>query len=213
MGIMRTKAYKLIGLAVILSVAAIAAIAIAEDSQASREYQVKAAFLYNFIQFVEWPPQKLSDSSKSINIAILGKDPFGKAFEPIKDKKIKGKDVVIKRYKSFEEMKNLQGKDSSEPPEKIEALAECHLLFICSSEREKLKEIINVVKDYSILTVGEMDGFLEAGGIINWFVEDNKVRFEINLYAAEKSNLEIRSKLLRLAKRIIEEDSSQAKEK
>jgi len=208
---MRLKAYKLIGLAVVLFVVAVATIAIADDSQASREYQVKAAFLYNFIQFVEWPAEKLSDSNTSINIIILGKDPFGKAFEPIKDKKVKGKDVVVKRYKSLEEIKDITDKDSSESTKKIKEFAQCHLLFICSSEREKLKEIIEVVKNYHILTVSEMDGFLEAGGIINWFVEDKKVRFEINTYAAGQANLEIRSKLLRLAKRIVEEDTSKDK--
>ena len=74
--------------------------------------------------------------------------------------------------------------------------------------REKnLKEIINSVKDHSVLTVGEMEGFLEAGGIINWFVEEKKIRFEINTAAAERAKLEIRSNLLRLAKRIVGENT------
>lgn len=179
------------------------------DSTSSREYQVKAAFLYNFLQFVDWPEEKPADGNKPITIGILGKDPFGDAFEPIKGKKVKGRSVIIKRFKSFEEMKKSTEKDKPESEQKIEMLTKCHLLFICSSEQKDLKEIINLVKDYDVLTVGEMNGFLESGGIINCFVEEKKIRFEINLTAAERAELKMRSKLLRLAKRIVEEDTTQ----
>jgi hypothetical protein len=169
------------------------------DSASSQEYQVKAAFLYNFIQFVDWPEEKLTDSNKPIIIGIIGNDPFGNAFEPIKDKKVKNRAVVIKRFESFEKLKNL-------PEQEIETLKKCHLLFICSSEQKTLKEIIDTVKDHSVLTVGEMEGFLEAGGIINWFVEEKKIRFDINAVSAEQAKIEIRSNLLRLAKRVVGED-------
>jgi len=179
------------------------------DSPSSQEYQVKAAFLYNFLQFVDWSEEKSADSNKPITIGIIGKDPFGNAFEPIKDKKVKGRSVIIKRFKSFEELKKSTGKDKPELGREIEALTKCHLLFICSSEQENLKEIINSVRDHNVLTVGETEGFLESGGIINCFVEENKIRFEINISAAERAKLEIRSQLLRLAKRIVEKDASQ----
>ncbi len=178
------------------------------DSTSSREYQVKAAFLYNFIQFVDWPEEKLADSNESIIIGIIGRDPFGNAFESVKDKKVKGRDVVIKRFKSFEELEKSTEKDKTKSDQEIETLTKCHLLFICSSERRNLKKIINTVKDYDVLTVSEMKGFLEAGGIINWFVEEKKLRFEINITAAERAKLKIRSKLLRLAKRIVEENTT-----
>jgi hypothetical protein len=173
------------------------------DSTSSQEYQVKAAFLYNFFQFVDWPKGKLADSNEPIIMGIIGKDPFGDAFEPLKGKKVKGKGIVIKRFKSFEELKTPPGKDKPESSQEIKTLTKCHLLFICSSEQENLKEIINTVKDQSVLTVGEMEGFLEAGGIINLLVEEKKIRFEINITAAEQAKLEIRSELLRLAKRLI----------
>jgi len=178
------------------------------DSTSSREYQVKAAFLYNFIQFVDWPEEKLADSNEPIAIGIVGKDPFGDAFEPIKDKKVKGRDVVIKRFKSFEKLEKSTEKNESQSDQEIETLTKCHLLFICPSERKNLKKIINTVKDCDVLTVSEMKGFLEAGGIINWFVEEKKLRFEINITAAERAKLRIRSKLLRLAKRIVEENTT-----
>jgi len=85
------------------------------------------------------------------------------------------------------------------------------VLYVCASEKEHLKEIINIVEGSSVLTVGDTDGFLEAGGIINLLIEDKKVRFEVNVTAAEKANLQIRSQLLRLAKRVVKEKETPGK--
>jgi hypothetical protein len=202
---MRTRVYNLIVLSSVLFMAVTAPKALAESSP-SQEYQVKAAFLYNFLQFVDWPEEKLVDSNEPIIIGIIGNDPFGSAFEPIKDKKVKGRAVVIKHFKGLEELKKSAEKDMPESSQEMEPLTKCHLLFICPSEQKNLKEIIDTVKDQSILTVGEMEGFLENGGIINWFVEEKKIRFEINTAAAERAKLKIRSNLLRLAKRVVEKD-------
>jgi hypothetical protein len=178
------------------------------ESTSSREYRIKAAFLYNFIKFVEWPKEKTADSNEPIIIGIIGKDPFGNAFEPIKDKPVKGKKLIIKRFKGFEEPKKSGEKDEPNLHPKIEALRKCYLLFICSSEKKNLGKIINSVKDHSVLTVGDMEGFLESGGIINFVMEGKKVRFEINVTAAKRAKLKIRSQLLRLAKRVIEKEPS-----
>ena len=209
---MRIKVYILVVLALALFVMPIAAQA-REHTAQSREYQIKAAFLYNFIKFVDWPKEKIGDSDEPIIIGLIGEDPFGDVFEPIKDKKVKGRGIVIKRFKSWEELKKSSGEDKAELARKIEALTKCHLLFICSSEKKNLKEIINSVKDHSVLTVGEMEGFLESGGIINFLMEEKKVRFEVNLVAARQAGLEIRSKLLRLAKRVVKEDTARKKQK
>jgi len=171
-----------------------------DDPASVREFQIKAAFLYNFINFVDWPKEKAA-SNNPIIIGIIGKDPFGKAFEPIKNKQVKGRKVLIKRFKDIEELK--------QSSEQIESLRKCYLLFICYSEKKKLSEIINLVKDHSVLIVGDMKDFLESGGIINFLMEDKKVRFEINNTAAKQAKLKIRSKLLRLAKRVIEEKPSE----
>jgi hypothetical protein len=177
------------------------------DPATSLEYQVKAAFLYNFLQFVDWPEEESADSNEPITIGIIGKDPFGDAFESIKDKKVKGgRGVIIKRFKSFEDLKKSTEKDKPESDQETETLTKCHLLFICSSEQKNLKEIIDLLKDHSVLTVADMQGFLESGGIVNFVIEENKVGFEINIAAAEHAKLKIRSQLLRLAKRIVEED-------
>ena len=86
-------------------------------------------------------------------------------------------------------------------------MKKCHLLFICSSEKDNLTDIIDIIKNKNILTVGETKDFLKTGGIINFLLDDNKVRFEINLSAAKKSNLIIRSQLLRLAQKVIDDES------
>jgi len=198
--------YKLIVLALVLFMAPFVS-KVRADSTTSREYQVKAAFLYNFMNFVDWPEEKSSDGNEPMIIGVIGKDPFGDAFEPVKNKKVKGKNVVIERFKGLEELKESNKKEFQQHPQ-IETIRKCHVLFICRSEEKKLKETISLVKENSILTVGDMQDFLEAGGIINFVMEDQKVRFEINVTAAKRAKLKIRSQLLRLAKRLVEEKPS-----
>ena len=205
---MRIEAYKFAVLALAFFVTPIALKA-NDDSTVSREYQIKAAFLYNFIKFVDWPEEKSADSNKPITIGIIGKDPFGNAFDPVEDKDTKTRKVLIKRFKTFEELKKAGEKDKSLLDREIESMRKCHLLFICSSEEKSVGEITNLVKDHSVLTVGDVKGFLEAGGITNFIVEEQKVRFEINATTAKQAKLQIRSQLLRLAKRVVEEKDAE----
>jgi len=199
---MKSKVYSLAVLALVSFILPIAAKA-QSDSASMREYQIKAAFLYNFIKFVDWPKEKVTDSNDTIIIGIICEDPFGNAFDPIGDKEVKGRKVVIKRFKSFEELEKHNKNNKSERNEGIETLRKCHLLFIGSSEKKDSEKIIEALEGSSVLTVGETAGFLEAGGIINFLVEDKKVSFEVNLTAAQKAGLNIRSKLLRLAKKVV----------
>jgi len=159
------------------------------------------------MMFIDWPVEKIPEANQPMIIGIIGKDPFDKAFEPIKDKQAKDRKVVIIRFKGLEELKKA---GQAEMDAQIAEIRKCHLLFVSSSEKPVLKEIINLVSGYNILTVGDMDGFLESGGgIINFVVEEDKIRFEINSIAASQAKLEIRSQLLRLAKRVIGEKQSQ----
>ena len=177
------------------------------DSESTREYQVKAAFLYNFIMFVDWPPEKMPAADEPIIIGIIGKDPFKNAFEPVKDKQVNGRKVVVKRFKGLEEIKKSA---KPEMDKEIEEIRKCHLLFICSSEKGVAKEITDLVKNNNVLTVGDIPGFLESGsGIINFVLEEEKVWFEINVTTAEQCKLQIRSQLLRLAIKVIGGKSSQ----
>jgi len=202
---MRIKAYNLIVLALVIITGMVSPKVLA-DSGTGEEYQVKAAFLYNFIKFIDWPREKMADSNDIITIGIIGKDPFGKAFEPIENKQVKGRDVIIKRFKGLKQLEDSKEKNKSALNQQIEEMKKCHLLFICRSEKQKLKEILNIVKDYHVLTVADTEGSLEAGNIIEFVMVERKVRFEINMVATKQAKLKIRSQLLRLAEKIIEEE-------
>lgn len=173
------------------------------ETAPSREYKVKAAFLYNFLKFVDWPNGKAADAKKPIILGIIGKNPFGNAFEPVKGKPVKGREVVIKTFKSVAELKKLGQKAKADLDKQIAELRKCHLLFICSSEKDSIKEIIPALRGRAVLTVADTKDFLKSGGIINFVMEKQKVRFEINTAAAKRSKLRIRSQFLRLAKKVV----------
>lgn len=196
---MRIKTYNLLKIAALLFILS-AAVMVRADSTTNREYQIKAAFLYNFINFIDWPNEN-SDGNKDnpIYIGILGKNPFGNSFEPIKDKQVKDRNVVVKHFENLNALKKCITNEDKQK--------QCYLLYVSSSEKENINEIFEFVNEKSILTVGDMKNFLESGGIINFLMEDNKVCFEINKAAAEKAKLSIRSKLLRLAKRVVPESN------
>jgi len=154
----------------------------AAESSSVREYQVKAGFLYNFAKFVEWPDTAFSNENSPIIICVLGYDPFGASLDALKDRVVGDRRLFIKRISS------------------VAALEECHILFISSSERRSLSQILQMVKNKSVLTVGDTNGFAQSGVIINIMPEESRLGFEINISAAEKVNLKISSKLLKLGK-------------
>jgi hypothetical protein len=178
------------------------------ESAEYKEYEVKAAFIYNFLKFVEWPKEKQTFSPNEITIGVIGQDPFGAAFDVFKDKQVRDCNVVVRRFDSYVKLKDAAGKDKSELSEKIEGLKKCHVLFICDSEKEHVADIIKLVKDHSVLTVADMDGFLEAGGVANFVLEENKIRFQINATASDRAKLEIRSQLLRLAQKVVKQEAA-----
>jgi hypothetical protein len=167
-----------------------------------KEYEVKAAFMYNFLKFIDWPEEKTAKTGNQITICILGQDPFGGAADILKGKKVEERDVVLKRIESLQQLK-----DAADANGQMDALKKCHLLFICKSEQKNTKEIIDLVKNSGVLTVADTQGFLDDGGIVNFIIEDNKVRFDINLTASEKAGIKIRSQLLRLAKKVLKDGS------
>ena len=148
------------------------------------EYQLKAAFLLNFAKFVEWPSAAFADSTSPIVLGILGENPFGDVLErTIRDKTINNRTLVVKGFRSSAEATN------------------CHILFISTSEKARLPEILAGLRGASMLTVGETDRFTESGGMINFVRQGNKIRFQINEVAAKGVGLKISSKLLSLAAR------------
>jgi len=153
--------------------------AVAQDTSAS-EYRVKAAFLYNFAKFVEWP---VGAPSGPIKIGILGKDPFGSTLDnTVKGKTANGRTLVIKRLKRTQDARS------------------CHIVFVSESEKARITEILATIKGAPVLMVGDVERFAHRGGTVNFYLEQNKVRFEINVEAADKAGLKISSKLLSLAR-------------
>jgi len=146
------------------------------------EYEVKAAFIYNFLKFIDWPDGAFAGRSDTVNLCVLGDDPFGTALNSIEEETVKDKKIITKHYNKFIDLKK------------------CHILFICSSERKQLTEILDTLKGMNILTVSDTKGFAQQGVVINFYIEEDKVRFEINQDAANRSGLKISSKLLSLAK-------------
>ena len=160
------------------------------DTAAPTEYQVKAAFIYKFASYVQWPMIPGLVSTRPFVIGIFGKDPFGPSFDQIvRGQTVQGRAVVIKR---------LPG---------IEDAGSCDILFISDSEKSNLRRILTVLRDAPVLTVGDMDHFGERGGMINLTTEDNRIRFDINVRAIERARLKAASQLLRLA-RIVQESPS-----
>ena len=146
------------------------------------EYQIKAAFLYNFGRFVDWPAAAFTDGKSPFIFGILGDNPFGKTLDQAFTGKIlNGHPVVVQVIHSLPEASH------------------CHILFISSSEKEHLAKIIQGLHAACVLTVSESDQFIESGGMINFVTIDNKVRFLINAGAAKAAQLKISSKLLGLA--------------
>ena len=147
------------------------------------EYPVKLAFLYNFTKFVEWPPDSYRDASAPLRICVAGSDPFSDdLIRALQTRSVGGRRVEIKTLKSSD---GLEG---------------CQLVFVPATEKKRAAGIVASLNGSSALTVGESAGFTELGGIINLAVEDNKVRIEVNVEAAERARLKISSRLLVLAR-------------
>jgi hypothetical protein len=192
-----------------LVLCAVYAVASDDESVENREYKIKAAFIYNFIKAVEWPSEHIEDSN-AIIIGIIGHNPFGDAFKPVEDKIVKDKHLVFRVFKGVSENDN---KDSDEQRQifDVAGVRKCHVLFVCSSESGHINDILGAIKEYPVLTVSEVDGFLAAGGIINFVPGANQPVFDINLAASRKVGLTISSKLLRIASRVIDEEPESKK--
>ena len=146
------------------------------------EYQVKAVFLFNFSQFVDWPAAAFADGSSPLVIGVLGDDPFGATLDEIvRGETVNGRTLSVRRYRS------------------IDQVDACHILFIDHSQTEQLDTVVAALRERSVLTVGDFEGFTRHGGIIRFVTVGNKIRLRVNLAAAQQAKLTISSKLLRPA--------------
>ncbi len=148
----------------------------------SRESQVKAVFLFNFTQFVDWPPKTFPEPDSPLIIGILGDDPFGSFLEQATtNEKINSHPLIIQHYKTVDEIKK------------------CQILFINISNKDRLDLVFKALEGRSILTVSDSRNFIRQGGMVRFFTENDKIKFQINIEAAKAADLTISSKLLRLA--------------
>ena len=153
-----------------------------QNAQLSED-QIKTGFLFNFTKFVQWPPDAFVDSNAPIVVAIVGDTSVRSLLTEVAvGKSLDGRAVIVKTFK--------EGQD----------LRTCQILFVGASEQGHVTQILEGLKGSSVLTVGEVGGFVQSGGMINFFVEGNKVRLEINLDAAARGRLKISAKLIAVAR-------------
>lgn len=165
----------------------------APTASAQLEYEVKAAFLFRFAQFVEWPVDTFKEPSEPFTYCTIGDDPFHGALE----RTLTGKTIGQRQLR----VEHLSGTGAGSSTPKI---AECQVLFVSGpGDRKHVAETLASAGSLPILTVGEADQFAEDGGAIGFCTEDNKIRFEVNLDAAGKAGLKISAKLLALAKTVL----------
>ena len=146
------------------------------------EYQVKAAYLFNFGRFVKWPAKVSADNDSSFAVCVLGADPFGPALDAtLANESLNGKPVVTRRISNSQDATG------------------CRILFISSKEAGHLKDILATVDQEGILTVSDMPDFSRRGGMIQFVLDGERVRFEINLASAENAKLVLSSELLKVA--------------
>ncbi|OLC94228.1 MAG: hypothetical protein AUH86_15000 [Acidobacteria bacterium 13_1_40CM_4_58_4] len=159
---------------------------VAAQSVPTSEYTVKAAFLFHFAQFVDWPDGTFREADSPLVYCTIGADPFHGALEAsLIGKKMGGHGYQVRHARQISE---IQG---------------CHVLFIGEGEKKLLPTVLANLRGSPVLTVGESERFVNDGGMIGFSLEENKIRFEINLESAEKAKLKIGAKLLALAKDVI----------
>lgn len=169
---------------------------LAQTTQASThdlEYRVKAAFLFNFTRFVDWPPGVYASTDSPLEICIIGSDPFGQNLD----------DALAGKLASSHALKARRIRQASEAES-------CEILFFSVSEQTRQRELIFALKDRPILTVGESPDFIQAGGMIRFLLVEGKIRFVINQRMAEQAKLSVSSKLLGVAHSVVRDTGGQA---
>jgi hypothetical protein len=155
---------------------------------AAEEYRVKAAFIFHFAQLVDWPPEKPTGTDNSLLLCTLGEDPFQGMLEGTVAGKAIGNRILRIRHLG--------------EPQEMQA---CQIVFLGRAQGKRIPMLVATLHNAPVLTVGETAGFLDAGGMIDFLLEDKKLRFEVNLDAAESADLKIGSRLLVLAQRVVGE--------
>lgn len=175
-------ARRVIGLGLVLALPLLAGSA-SQPRPLAEEYSVKAAFLFNFAKFVEWPDAAFRDHPTTTHFCIFGSDPFG----PSLQRTLEGKVISARRAVALH-------------PTSLADLTQCQLLFLAASETSRLSEVADATAGQPVLLVGEAPGFNRQGGMINFVLDSGFVRFEVSPHNAGAVGLRISSRLLQLAR-------------
>ncbi len=144
------------------------------------EYRLKAAIIYNLAKFVEWPASAFTESASPLVVCVLGSDPFGPALEnAMRGHLVAGHTIATRRVMTVE--------------------SGCHVLFVSESETKRLPVILDQLRNRSVLSIGEHDGFLDQGGIVSLTTDGERIRFAVNGSAAEQARLKVSARVLALA--------------
>jgi hypothetical protein len=156
-----------------------------DAQEAPTEYQVKAAYLLNFLKFVEWPGDPNADTHERWIVGVVGENPFGDELSQIiKGKTVQGHQLEVREFRPGEDLRV------------------CRVLFMSVSEKKRLASTLAGLNGSSVLTVGDMDHFIESGGMVQFVMEEKRVRFAIDIGATSRSRLKVSSKLLSLARTV-----------
>jgi hypothetical protein len=169
-----------------LALAAALSLAPPAAAEGASEYEIKAAFLFNFSKFIEWPAGAFAGDADPITICVLGRNPFGNLLdETVRDKTVNGRELAVR--------------EMSSPA----AATGCKIVFISTSEQERFGEALGALADRPLLTVSDAAMAAERGAIIGLVLDENRVRFEVNLDAARRSGLRVGSQVLKVAVRLL----------
>lgn len=146
------------------------------------EYDVKAAFLFNFAKFLEWPAEAFASRQAPLTLCIAGRDPFGAALAAYDRRMVQSRELRVRRSVSAED------------------LSGCQMLFVADSEERQVRRILRAALERPIVTVSDIDGFADAGGTIGLVNAEKRVQFEVNLASAQQARVKVSSQLLRIAR-------------
>lgn len=157
-------------------------VASAAEAETSKEYQIKAAFVYNFTKFVDWPASSFLEKSTPIVIGVLGTNPFGAELnKAVEGRRVNGREILIRAVSTAAELSSVNA------------------VFISASEAGRLKELLSSLKTKPILTIGEKESFTREGGTIAFVLDGDKIRFAINMESAEAAGIRVSAQLQKLA--------------
>ena len=166
-------------LCAIIGILCLGSVARADEESVSSQYPIISAYIYNFTQFTTWPSDAVKDT---FTVCVLGRDPFGTYLAPLKSRTVNNKNIIIRHYDRY-----------------VGAVSACNVLFVADSERADVETIVTALKGAPVLTMSDIDGFVDRGGMVEFGKKDLKIGIKIGLKSVQNAGIAISSKLLRIA--------------